>query len=129
MYALDAVLGDEADAVAAECLRSRGIAYDAEVAAVVRRARYALLPVSANVASMRDEGDMSAGEAREYVRYWTLESDSFARKVVGSLHKRRWKPYESCYPEGLDLRRRFAGDQPGRFARLLRQQLTTIDLT
>jgi hypothetical protein len=128
-YALHALLGDEADAIAAECLRSHGIAYDAEVAAVVRRARSALLPVSANVAIMRDEGDMFAGEAQEYVRHWTLESDSFARKVVGSLQERRWKPYESCYPEGLDFCRRFAGDDPRRFVRLLREQLTTLDLT
>ncbi len=57
-----------------------------------------------------------------------LEDDEHVAKVLKSLTSRRWRPYESCYPEGLVLCRRFIDGDPIRFRRLLQEQLTTVDL-
>jgi hypothetical protein len=39
-----------------------------------------------------------------------------------------WRPYESCYPEGLEHCRRFTADDPARFRRLLHEQITPAQL-
>jgi len=125
--ALEALLGERADEVAAECLQPLGIPYDAETAAVYRQVDRALLPVQANLAMLLDEG-RSHDEARAYARRWLLEDDKYVGKVLSSLTTRRWAPVESCYPEGLGLCRRFTDGDPARFRRLLQEQLTTVDL-
>lgn len=57
-----------------------------------------------------------------------LEDDAYVGKVLESLTSRRWRPTESCYPEGLTLCRRFIDGDRMRFGRLLQEQLTTTDL-
>jgi hypothetical protein len=127
MLALDVVCGEDADELAAECLCPLGIPYDIEIAATYRHLRAALLPVRSNIAMLLDEGQ-SQSEARAYARRWLLEDDAYVDKVVTSFFSRGWRPYESCYPEGLTLCRRFVKDDPARFRRLLEEQLTTADL-
>ncbi len=67
--AVEALLGRDADQVAADCLRPAGIAYDAVTAPAVRQAETLLLPVRSNVALMLDEGATSA-EAHDYAKTW-----------------------------------------------------------
>ena len=127
MVALDAVGGEEADALAAECLRPLGIPYDIEIAALYRHLYTALLPLRSNLAMLLDEGQ-SQTEARAYARRWLLEDDAYVDKIVTSFSSRGWRPYESCYPEGLAICRRFVDGDRTRFRRLLEEQLTTVDL-
>jgi hypothetical protein len=124
---LEVLLGADADAVGAQCLRPLGIGYDVGTAAVVRRAEEMLLPLRANVAMLLDDG-RSADEMRSYARRWMLEDDEFVDSFVESMISDRWPAYESCYAESLPLCRRFVGGDLERFGRLLREQLTPGDL-
>jgi hypothetical protein len=128
MLALEALLGEEAEEVGARCLRPLGIPYDTETAAAVRRAQLELLPVRANLALMMDENGMSQADAHAYARRWLLDGDAEVDQVVKSMSEREWPGYESCYPEGLALCRRFVRGDPARFRRLLCEQLTPAQL-
>jgi hypothetical protein len=126
-YALQALLEDEAEQLAADCLRPAGIPYDAETAAAVREAETLLLPVRSNVAMMLDGGATSA-EARKYARAWLLDDAEQIDEAIGHLEARSWRPYESCYPVGLAICRSYATGRPERFRELLSRQLTPADL-
>jgi hypothetical protein len=98
------------------------------VEGVVLAAREALLPVRANLAILLDEGSMSVDEARAYAHRWMLEPRARVDKAVDALLAHPWRPYTSCYPEGLRLCRAFAAREPDGFRRLLAEPLTTADL-
>ena len=125
--AIEALLGADAEVIAAECLRPAGIAYDHVTAADVRQAEALLLAVPSNVALMLDDGATSA-EAHEYARTWLLENAELIDMAITHLEARAWRPYESCYPVGRELCRRYAAADAGRFATLLHRQLTAADL-
>ena len=122
--ALEAALGDAAESVGAACLRPLGIPYDAETAARIRAAKELLLPVAQNIALL----GLSRDDAWAYARRWMLEGDDFVDKAIDSHLALTWRPYTSCYPEGLRLCRAFVAGDRARFARLLREQLTPADL-
>jgi hypothetical protein len=125
--ALEALMDEHADEMAVECLRPLGIPYDPDVAAVVRQAEKTLLPITANIAMLLDDG-RTFDEVSAYARRWMIHSDTYVSQTLSALVSRRWMPVESCYPEGLTLCRTYVAGDPMRFARLLREQLTTIDL-
>jgi hypothetical protein len=127
-YALEALLGDDAEQIAADCLKPAGIPYDHETASVVREAETLLLPVRSNIALMLDDGTTSL-QAHEYARAWLLDDVKQIDEAIEHLEGRSWRPYESCYPVGLALCRRYVGADPRRFHELLHRQLTPADLT
>jgi hypothetical protein len=98
------------------------------IGGVVLATMEALLPVRANIAILLDEHGASVDDARAYARCWMLESDARVDKAVNGLVTRSWRPYVSCYPEGLELCRTFARREPDGFRRLLTEPLTTADL-
>jgi hypothetical protein len=126
MHALDALLGEEADRVAAACLRPLGIAYDEQTAAAALDARMQFTTVRTNLAIRLDEGRIDVDSARAYARRWLVESDAYVDELVDGLRSNPWPPYESCYVEGHVLCREFAGRYG--FRRLLTERLTTSDL-
>jgi hypothetical protein len=65
---------------------------------------------------------------RAYAQRWLLEDDGYIDRVLESMYKQQWPPYESCYPEGLHTCRRFVGGDADRFGQLLRTQLTPATL-
>jgi hypothetical protein len=125
--ALEALLGQRVDEIAVERLRHLGIPYDADVAAVVRQAEKSLMPITANIAMLLDDG-RTFEEVSAYARRWMIHSDAWVSDTLSDLISRRWPPLESCYPEGLAICRNYVAGDPMRFARLLHEQLTTIDL-
>jgi hypothetical protein len=125
--ALEALLGDEAERIAGECLKEAGIRYDHVTAGVVRQAEELLLPVRSNIAMMLDGGSTST-EVREYAKTWLLDAPGQIDEAITNLKARSWRPYESCYPVGLALCRGYVRDKPDRFKDLLHQQLTPADL-
>jgi hypothetical protein len=129
MVAPEILLGDEIEEVGARCLRPLGIVYDTAGSAAVRQAKELLLAVRSNLALMLDEDRIDQAGMRAYARRWLLEDDDYVNRVVENLCERHWPPYESCYPEGLQACRRFVGGDPGRFAQLLREQLTPAALS
>jgi hypothetical protein len=126
-YALQAMLGEDAERIAAGCLRPIGVPYDHETAAVVRAAEELLLPVRSNIALMLDDG-WTAAQACDYARTWLLDEPQQIDEAITNLVARSWRPYESCYPVGLVLCRRYAAAAPERFRDLLYLQLTPSDL-
>ena len=127
-YALEALLGDDAEQLAADCLRPAGIPYDPETAVTVREAETLLLPVRSNVAMMLDGGASSA-VVHEYAKTWLLDDAEQIDEAIDHLEARSWRSYESCYPVGLALCRAYAAGRPERFRELLNSQLTPADLT
>jgi hypothetical protein len=127
-HALAALLGDKSEEIAASCLRPLGIPYDAHVAAAVRDTQQSLLGVRANIAILLDEERATAEQARVYARRWMLDADEQVERSVKSLEDRLWRPYESCYPAGLELCRTFTGGDQTRYRRLLHEQLTPARL-
>jgi predicted nucleotidyltransferase len=125
--ALEALLGDEAEQIAADCLRQAGIPYDPETAAAVREAETLLLPVRSNIAMMLHAG-ATAMDVRAYARTWLLDEPEQIDEAIGHLKARAWRPYESCYPVGLALCRSYTAGQPERFRELLNRQLIPEDL-
>ena len=127
-YASEALLGDEAEEVAARRLRPLGIPFDVETARAVREAALLLLAVRPNIAIMLDE-EVPAEAVYAYARRWMLEDDRLLALSLEALRARVWRPYESCYPVGLDLCRRYSGGDAGRFRELLHRQLTPSQLS
>jgi hypothetical protein len=125
-YGFEALLGDRADAVGAECLRPLGIPYDVDVARAVGEANEVLLGVRPNLAIMLDEHLITKEDARAYARRWKLGDDKLPDRIVRHLTEREWVPYESCYPLGLKLARAFTNGDPKRFRRLLSEQMTLV---
>jgi hypothetical protein len=122
--ALEALLGDDAEEAGAAALRPLGIPYDTETAAAVRRAKKALLPLQQNLLLL----DLPTEDAWAYTRRWMLEPDEFVDKSIETMREQPWRPYFSCYPEGYRLCRAFVDGDPGRFGRLLHEQLTPTHL-
>jgi hypothetical protein len=128
MLALGMVLGEDAEAVGARILQPIGIPYDDVTSAVAQDAEVVLMALRPNLAILLDEQTITEADAWAYARKWMLDADDRVDRTVSSLLARVWKPYESCYPEGLALCRRFVGGDPDRFKRLLHEQLTPADL-
>lgn len=126
-HAVEALLGDRAEQIATDCLRPAGIAYDHETAAAVRQAEALLLPVRSNIALMLDGGATSR-QARDYARAWLLDDNEQIDRAIAHLEGRSWRPYESCYPVGLTLCRRYVATDRHRFHDLLHRQLIPADL-
>ena len=106
--AIEALLGDDAEAIAADCLRPVDIPYDPVTAAAVRRAETLLLPVRSNVALMLDAGATSS-EARDYAKtWWPFHEPDLIDTAIAQLETRSWRPYESCYPVGRNLCRSYS---------------------
>ena len=101
--------------------------YDAETGSRVASARRTLAGVSANL-TLRRAGGASREELTEYAREWSLQPPERVAKSIRSLETRPFRGSPFCYTEGLRLCREFAGHDPGRFKRLLSEQLTPADL-
>jgi hypothetical protein len=127
-YAIEALLAEDADRIAADCLRPMGIPYDQETASVVGESEALLLPVRSNIALMLDGGATSQ-TVRDYARAWLLDDSEDIDRAIRHLERRSWRPYVSCYSVGLALCRRYVATDRGRFHDLLRRQLTPADLT
>ena len=64
----------------------------------------------------------------DYVARWGLLPRPRAEKSVQFLTDPTWRSYMTFYVEGLPLCRQWVKGDPGRFQRLLTEQLTPADL-
>ena len=126
-YALEALLGNQAEQLAADCLRAADIPYDYETASAVREAEMLLLPVRSNIALMLD-GETTSPQAHDYAQTWLLDDPKQIAEAITHLEARSWRPYESCYPVGLALCRQYVATDRRRFSAVLHQQLTPADI-
>jgi len=121
---LEVVMGRRPEEVVAGHLRPLGIRYDAEVVAAVSEAGEALGAVRQNAAFRLHEDDAGADTVTGEVARWGLLPWDRAAKAVEFLTHPTWRAYLTCYVEGLPLCRNFVRGDPGRFDRLLSEQLT-----
>jgi hypothetical protein len=119
---------DGGEDLVARHLRPLGLEHDAEVGAKVFAARKLLRKVPPNLALLLYERGASVDEARDYARRWSLQSEARIDRMVGSVHQRPFPGYSICYPEGLRLCDAFVRGEPGRFKRLLTEQLVPVEL-
>jgi hypothetical protein len=126
--AREALLGAEAETVAAELLESVGVDYDPEVGAHVRSAGMLTNDVAANLALMHHERRAGEDELAAYAPRWTLQPDDRIRKLVAWVSTQPFRGYVVTYPAGFRLARAFVGDDPAKFKRLLTEQLLPGDL-
>jgi hypothetical protein len=124
---LEILLEDE-DGFAAEHLARHGIDYDAALARAVKKARRPLKRVSGNAAQLLYEDGASEEEALEYLRHWGLRSDRSAEQTLRFITDPMWRSYVTTYADGYELCRDWVAGDPGRFKRLLTEQLTPADL-
>ncbi len=125
---LEVVMGRRPEAVVADHLRPLGIRYDADVVAAVAEAGEALGGVRQNAAFRLHEDGADPETVTAEVAYWGLLPFDRGRKAVEFLVHPTWRAYLTCYVEGLPLCRSFVAGDPGRFDRLLSEQLTPARL-
>lgn len=125
---LEVVMGERPEPLVAEHLRPLGIPYDADVVAAVRVAGEALGAVRGNLGLLLHEDGADPEGAVHYAERWLLLPRARAEKVVQFLTDPTWRAYTTCYVEGLPLCRKWVGGDPGRFERLITEQLTPDQL-
>ena len=125
---LEVVVGRRPERFVAEHLHPLGIAYDADVVAVVSEAGEALAGVRANAAFRLHEDGADPEVVAEEIASLGLQSMQRARKSVEFLLDPTWRSYISCYVEGLPLCRRYVGGRPERFERLVTEQCIPAEL-
>jgi hypothetical protein len=125
---IEVLCGDHPERVVADHLRPLGIRHDTEVIGAVRDAGEALGSVRANVALLLHEAGAGLDDAVAYAERWALLPRSRAEKMVEFLTDPTWRAYIHCYVDGLPLCRRYVAGDPGRFERLITEQLVPGDL-
>jgi hypothetical protein len=106
----------------------RGLDYDAEQAHAIADARRALRRVSVDAALMIHEDGASVEDAGTYVRRWSLVSPEQAEHSVGFVVDPTWRAYAINYSAGRELCEAWVGGDPGRFVRLLTEQVRVGEL-
>jgi len=128
MIALELVLGDEIDEVAARVFADVGVAYDRETSRAVRELRDALSALPVNAARLLHVEGRPREEVVDYLERWGLNTRQRAASSVEFLVHPTWRAYTSCYSSGLELCRRYVGGDVERFRRLLTEQFAPVDL-
>jgi hypothetical protein len=128
MVALEILLGDEADEIAARVFADVGIDYDVEGSRAVREFRDELSGLRVNAARMLHVEERPHDEVIDYIERWGLNSRERAASSIEFLLHPTWRAYASCYTSGLELCRRYVAGDAARFRRLLTEQFTTSDL-
>jgi hypothetical protein len=125
---LEVIVGERPESLIEAHLKPLGIPYDGPTAAEVAQAGEKLGAVVGNAAiGIHDQG-WSPDEAVEYLRRWALRPEKRAAKSVSFITDPTWRAYQFCYIDGFRLCRRFVGGDPGRFERLITEQLLPAEL-
>jgi hypothetical protein len=105
-----------------------GLDYDAELAEAIAQARRALRPVSLDAALMIHEDSAPVEDAEAYVRRWSLVSPEEAAHSVRFVVDPTWRAYVVNYSAGRELCEAWVAGDPGRFVRLLTEQVRVGEL-
>jgi hypothetical protein len=124
------VLDESAREEAYAILRRHGIELsDPELANEISDAVDELRTVSLNAALMIFEDGVSLDEARDYVQRWTLNTEKQAAQSIRFVTDPTWRAYAITYSAGRELCDAYVGGDPGRFRRLLTEQVRVSELT
>ena len=124
----DLVMDEELRARLVDAVRRHGLDYDAESAGAIAEARRALRRVGLDAALMIHEDGASVEDAEAYVRRWALVSAEDAAHSVRFVVDPTWRAYVVNYSAGRELCEAWVGGDPGRFVRLLTEQVRVGEL-
>ena len=105
-----------------------GIELDLAHALAVSRAREPLGWAEVNASLMLHEDRADADEVRTYLERWGLRKPEFAAHVIRFITEPSSRTYIVNYSAGRELCRAYVGGDPGRFRRLLTEQVRVSDL-
>jgi hypothetical protein len=125
---LEVVMGRHNQKAVSEHFVPLGIRYDADTAAEVAEASVVLQSVRATAAWRLHEDRADPEVVVSELSRWALLPQKRAERAVEFLLHPTWRAYITCYVEGYELCREFVAGDPGRFSRLLSEQLTPADL-
>lgn len=126
--ALESLVGPESEAEMAPVFAAAGIAFDADLAALVRTALSTINRARGNLALMLHDQGRSAEDVVRWAERWLLLPAARAEKQVAFISDPIWRAYVFCYTEGVELCRAFVAGDPTRFERLLSEQMVPADL-
>jgi hypothetical protein len=126
--ASEILLGEEEQEITAAHLAGTSVVYDPDLSRAVQKTFHPLGRVRGNTALLLHTRGASNEEALEYLMRWSLASRERAERAIRFMTDPIWGSYVTTYTDGYDLCRDFVDGDPGRFKRLLTEQLTTADL-
>jgi hypothetical protein len=121
--------GERVHEQAAELLRPLGLRYDVEPAERWQQASKLLSGVADNMALMLNEQGRPREEVVQYGVRWSRLPRERLEKTADFVTDPTWRAYSVCYTNGENLVRAYVDGDPGRYRRLLTEQVTTADLT
>jgi hypothetical protein len=124
----DLVMSGELRSRLVAAAERHGVDYDAELAEAIAQARRALRRVSLDAALMIHEDGASAEDGEAYVRRWSLLSPEDAAHSIRFVVDPTWRAYVINYSAGRELCEAWVGGDPGRFVRLLTEQVRVGEL-
>ncbi|MCD2146037.1 DUF885 domain-containing protein [Gordonia paraffinivorans] len=130
-HALDAIMGPDWHAWAAEIYADIGLRFDADRAARVGRAAAGLLTVRQDAALLLHDRDVEADTVAQFLQTWLLAPPERARQMLRFLTSPLWRAYISTYVEGYRLLDRWldaSDDRAAAFGRLLDEPLIPASL-
>ena len=122
------VLLDHAPDVLAEVARAAGIDIDFPRAIAVEAALETCRWVEVNAALMLYADAKSDDEVRAYLEHWAVLDSELSAHAVRFLRGRRSGAYVVTYPAGRELCAAYVGGDPGRYRRLLSEQVRVGEL-
>ena len=124
----EVLLDGEAGPSLAAAVREAGIAFDLAEARAVEQAVEPLAWADVNAALMLHDQGAGEDEVRAYLERWGLLTPQFAAHVIRFLNEPTSRGYVMNYPAGRALCRSYVAGEPGRFRRLLTEQVRVGDL-
>jgi hypothetical protein len=109
-------------------LHAAGVEFDLAHALAVEQASEPLRWAEVNAALLLHESGEDPAAVRGYLKRWALLTDELADHLVRFISDPASRSYVIAYPAGLALCQAYVGDEPGRFRRLLTEQLRVADL-
>ena len=122
------LLESEAGAALAGVVHEAGVELDLAQALAVERALEPCRWAEVNAALMLHEDGADADDVRAYLRRWGLLGAELADHVVRFLGEPTSRTYIVTYPAGRDLCGGYVAGDPGRFRRLLTEQVRVGEL-
>jgi hypothetical protein len=122
------VIDDELRRRLVDVFQRRGLDYEVELAQAIAEARRTLRRVNVDAALMIHEDGASVEDAEAYVRRWALVSSKDAQHSVSFIVDPTWRAYAINYSAGRELCEAWVGGDPGRFVRLLTEQIRVGEL-
>jgi hypothetical protein len=122
------LLEGDGGAALAEVVRDAGIEFDLAHALAVERAQQPCRWAEVNAALLLHDAGASGAETQAYLERWGLMTRELAAHVIRFLNEPTSRSYMITYAAGRELCRSYVAGEPGRFRRLLTEQVRVGDL-